>query len=222
MPSRKDLLETGNIYHVLSRSIQNIPIFGKPRQCQVFLDLIDFYNQTNPPTKFSYRSVPLLLSESESKKKKVVKILNYCLMPNHFHLTLLQISDGGITFLMQHVLNSFSHFYNKKFNSKGPLFQSCFKAIKVENIEQLTHLSRYIHLNPVTSGIVEKPEDFLFSSYNSYIGTVKSNLIYSKPILSEFSSPEKYMKFVLSQKNYQRKLSKIKKIILEQAQNFHR
>lgn len=147
----------------------------------------------------------------------LVTILNYCLMPNHFHLTLRQEVNNGIKTFIQKITNSFSHFYNKKFDNAGPLFQSSFKAILVENEAQLLHLSRYIHLNPVSAGIVEKPEDYIFSSYRSYVGLEKSEFISPNLILSQFNSSEKYKKFVLSRRDYQRKLSIIKKIALEKS-----
>jgi putative transposase len=215
MPTRKIIIENGRFYHILNRSIQNIPIFSEPRQCRVFLDLLKFYNQLNPPGKYSVNK-NMETKKSIKKNEQIVNIINYCLMPNHFHLTLLQKKDRGITTLIQRVSNSFSHFYNIKFRNVGPLFQGSFKSIGIENIEQLLHLSRYIHLNPVTANIVEKPEDYVFSSYKNYIGLERSDLIDPKPILSEFKSIEKYKKFVSLQKDYQRNLSKIKEILLEQ------
>jgi putative transposase len=215
MPTRKTILENGRFYHILNRSIQNIPIFSEPRQCEVFLDLLKFYNQLNPPGKFSINK-NAKIKPSIKKNEKIVSIINYCLMPNHFHLTLLQEENRGITIFMQRVMNSFSHFYNIKFQNVGPLFQGSFKSIEINNIEQLLHLSRYIHLNPVTANMVDEPKDYIFSSYRSYIGLEKSDLIDPKPILSEFKSVKKYKRFVFLQKDYQRDLGKIKKILLEQ------
>jgi len=214
MPIRKTIFENGRFYHIYNRSIQNIPIFSEPRQCEVFLDLLKFYNQSDSPGRFSlHKNVNDKIFPK--KGEPIVNVINYCLIPNHFHLTLLQKKDSGITMFMQRVLNSFSHFYNIKFQNIGPLFQSSFKSVEIDSIEQLVHLSRYIHLNPVTAGIVENPENYVYSSYKEYIGLDKSDFIDPKPILSEFGSIEKYRKFVMLQKDYQRDLNKIKKIILE-------
>lgn len=217
MPVRKIVFENSRFYHILNRSIQGIPIFSNPRQCEVFLDLLNFYNNTKPPGCFSAHKTHLSDKESGIKSEPIVSILNYCLMPNHFHLTLMQKVDFGITTFMQRVTNSFSHFYNIKFKNVGPLFQGSFKAIEIDSVEQLIHLSRYIHLNPVTANIVESPEDYPYSSYKSYIGLEKSDIVFSNPILSQFGSIEKYTKFVLLQKDYQRKLCKIRKFILEKT-----
>lgn len=212
-------LETGNIYHVLNRSIQDLPIFASTRQCEVFVELLKYYNNANPTYKFSLRD-SIDQETPAARQVSIVETLNYCLMPTHFHLTLLQKSEHGISMFMHRVLDSFSHFYNKKYNNKGPLFQGNFRAIKVNTTEQLVHLSRYIHLNPVTSYIVKGPQDYKFSSYNIYLGKCTGDWINPNPILAEFKSVKFYERFVMSQTDYQRKLSKIKKILLEQAQKF--
>lgn len=161
-----------------------------------------FYRRLKPP---------LTLKTEES----LVTVMAYCLMPNHFHLILRQEKDEGISTYIRRATNSFSHFYNTKYRNKGPLFLGNFRAIRVENDEQLAHLSRYIHLNPVTGYLVEQPEDYVFSSYGYYLGLGKSKSIDPAFILSLFPSKEKYKQFVLSRRDYQRKLAVIKSLVLE-------
>jgi putative transposase len=86
---------------------------------------------------------------------------------------------------------------------------------------QLLHLSRYIHLNPVTAHLVENPEDYPFSSYKAYLGLMKLDFINPDPILNEFKSKDGYKKFVMLQKDYQRKLGKIKMLTLENQNSFY-
>ena len=81
-------------------------------------------------------------------------------------------------------------------------FESTFKATKIESEEQFLHVSRYIHLNPVIARLVEKPEQWHWSSYREYMNLVSHDLCDTKSILSLFSSNEKYQKFVLDQKEY--------------------
>jgi hypothetical protein len=121
MPTRKTIFENGCFYHILNRSIQSIPIFQDPRECNIFINSFEFYNQTNPPHRFSLHreanpKIPINPSD------ELVDILNFCLISNHFHLTLMQKKDRGITTFMQNITNSFSHFYNIKFKNVGPLF----------------------------------------------------------------------------------------------------
>ena len=114
-----------------------------------------------------------------------------------------QLVDKGIFFVYD---------VNKK---KGHIFEDKFKAVHVETEEQLIHLSRYIHLNPVTSYLVEKPEDYSQSSYKIYLGEIQSDIIDTSPIISNFKSKQNYRDFVFLQKDYQRNLEKIKHLILE-------
>ena len=77
-------------------------------------------------------------------------------MPNHFHLLLKQTIDNGISHFLSKFTNSYTKYFNTKYNRVGPVFQGVFKSVHIESDEQLMHLSRYIHLNPVVSAVVEK------------------------------------------------------------------
>lgn len=214
MPRRKTLLITGEIYHIFNRSIGNIPIFKDSRECSLFIEAMKFYLQPKPPTKFSvYRksrnSFPINLSNP------LVTIINYCLMPNHFHITLRQEKDEGIRQFMHKISNSFAHYFSLKHKRKGHLFEDKFKAVRVEDDDQLSHLSRYIHLNPVTSYLVENPDDYPFSSYRVYLGKEKTDYLDPSYILSHFSTKKSYKNFVMEQKDYQRSLGKIKHLLIE-------
>lgn len=173
-----------------------------------------FYLQVKPPTKFStYRkskqNFPINLNQ------RVITIINYCLMPNHFHFTLQEEIEGGIKQFIQRLSNSFAHYFSLKYKKRGHVFEDKFKATHIDTEEQLVHLSRYIHLNPVTAYLVERPEDYPYSSYKIYLGKESSDIIDPSPILNNFSSKTKYQEFVLSQKDYQRTLDEIKHLLLE-------
>lgn len=214
MAHRKVILATGEIYHIFNHSVYSIPIFKGQRECNLFIEAMKFYLQPKPPTKFSIfrisrNSFPLKLNE------KLVTIINYCLMPNHFHFTLRQERDRGIRQYIQRLLTSFAHYFNIKYKKRGPVFEGNFKAVRVENDEQLLHLSRYIHLNPVTAYLVEKLEDYPYSSYLNYLGKRNSEIIDPSLVLRQFSSPKKYEEFVMVQKDHQRNLNEIKHLIIE-------
>jgi putative transposase len=215
MPRRKEPLVTGEIYHVFNRGVEKRPIFENARHYQRFLDLLPFYTRSHH-LKFSTLSGKER-EEVISKKtgEKLVEILCYCLMPNHFHFTLRQEEEKGISRFIQRLTNSFSHYYSIKNQIQGHIFQDKFKAVHIEKDEQLLHLSRYIHLNPVTGNLVEKPEDYEFSSYNIYLGKETSEIVVPNIVLDNFKLSEDYEKFVLSRKEYQRSLERIKHLILE-------
>jgi putative transposase len=214
MGLRKTILATGETYHIFNHSSQGIPLFKGGRECKLILESMKFYLQPNPPIRFSiYRTsknrFPVDLSH------RLVTIICFCLMPNHFHLILRQEKDNGIKQFIQRVSNSFAHYFNVKYKRRGHVFEGSFKAVRVETEEQLNHLSRYIHLNPVTSYLVKDPHDYPHSSYKVYIGEETSDIIDCSFVLNHFSSFEEYKKFVLSQKDYQRTLKSIERLLFE-------
>lgn len=217
MPARKVILATGETYHIFNRSLKGIPIFTNKYEYRLFLECIEYYSQETPPIKFSHfrknRSKYNLLLES-NKNNKLVTILAYCIMPTHFHFLLTQEKEKGIMKFIQKISNSYAHYFNIKHEQKGPVFESKFKAVRVITQEQLIHLNRYIHLNPVTSYITENPENYEFSSYKAYLYG-NNQLVDRSIVMSEFSSPESYEDFVMDQKDYQRQLQQIKHLLIE-------
>jgi len=88
-------------------------------------------------------------------------------------------------------------------------------GVLIETDEQLLHLTRYVHLNPVTDFLVNRPEDWKFSSYGEYIGLVEKDkriCEFDKYVNMNIAS---YAQFVNNRIDYQRELAKIKELILE-------
>ena len=139
-------------------------------------------------------------------------------MPNHYHFTLKQLSDDGISHFLQRIGTSYTKYFNTKYKRSGRLFEYSYKSVSIESDDQLLHLSRYIHLNPVIGGLVKNPNQYSWSSYNSYFEENKNDLCNTSPILSNFSSSGSYQKFVLDQIEYAKKLKEIEKIIIEKSE----
>ena len=137
-------------------------------------------------------------------------------MPNHFHFLIRQLKENGISKFMSQISNSYTKYFNTKYNRIGPLFQGAFKAVLIESDEQLIHVSRYIHLNPVVSGLIKNLEDYRWSSYLEYI---KPNDTFCSinEILGFFTPNERkrYKEFVEAQIDYGRKLEKIKHQLID-------
>jgi len=214
MPRRQVYFRVGEYYHIFNHSVGEMPIFKGARECTFFLEAMRFYLQLKPQTKFSiFRNSPN--SFPYTLENKVVSIIDYCLMPNHFHLTLRQETEDGIVHFIQKLSSSFAHYYSIKYKKRGHVFEDKFKSVHLENTEQLLHLSRYIHLNPVTAYIVQRPEDYPYSSYNAFIGLSEVDFIDTLPILENFPSVQKYKEFVTDQIDYQKVLDRIKHLIFE-------
>lgn len=145
----------------------------------------------------------------------LVEVVAYCIMPTHIHLLLKQAAEDGITKFMSKILNSYSKSFNVSHGRTGPLWSSRFKNVLVRSDEQLLHLTRYIHLNPTSAGLVNKPEDWVFSSYREYItGDKVKNRICQVDGLFNISARE-YRKFVNDHKGHQRELALIKSLLID-------
>jgi putative transposase len=214
MPVRKILPVTGEMYHVYNRSVMGTPIFQGKKEMDFFLAAAEYYMHDTPPVKFSlYRTKPQAFSPLPTNK--LITVLAYCVMPNHFHFLFRQEIDSGIKALIWKATSSFAHYYGLKHKVHGHIFEGNFKVVHIENNEQLLHVSRYIHLNPVTAHIVEHPEDYVYSSYAAYINrVVLSKFVDTASILGQFRSRTRYKQFVEDQKEYQRDLSRMKHLFL--------
>ncbi|ABQ27188.1 REP-associated tyrosine transposase [Geotalea uraniireducens] len=136
----------GAFYHVTSRGNEQKDVFKSQRDRQKFLEYL------------------------ESATERYGGVVHaYCLMSNHYHL-LLETPVGNLSQIMRHINGAYTTYFNIKRKRSGHLFQGRYKAILVELDEYAMELSRYIHLNPVRAGMVTRPEEYRWSSYNNYIG----------------------------------------------------
>ena len=221
---RKVVFANGELYHVYNRGVERRPVFTNKREYGRAFDTLKFYRFSDLPLRLSKF---LVIPESErlelitniSKHDKIVEIIAYCLMPNHFHFLLKQTQTNGISRFLANFTNSYTKYFNTKRNRVGPLFQGLFKAVHIETDEQFIHVSRYIHLNPVSSFIIkiEELENYQWSSFPEYMNKTSEVICYTKPILDYFSSVEKYRQFVFDQASYAQELDKIKHLIFDES-----
>ena len=97
-----------------------------------------------------------------------VNIVSYCLMPNHYHL-LLHTPEGNLSRCMRHINGVYTQRYNRKNRHDGQLFRGRYKSILLDSDNYLTVLVRYIHRNPIRAGMVDRLEDYAWSSHNGYL-----------------------------------------------------
>ncbi len=221
MSIRKTPLVTNEIYHIMSRSIAGFKVFKKKNEFLRMTEVLRLSQFENFSIKYS--KFVLLPPATRAKISEeligqndcLVEIIAYCLMPTHIHLLLRQAADNGVSRFVCRSLNSYSKYFNITNNRRGPLWETRFKNARVTSDEQLLHLTRYIHLNPTSAGLAQKPEDWEFSSYHEYLNgkqTVRTltNFRELLPI-----SPRKYKEFVEERKDFQKELSKIKHLLIE-------
>jgi putative transposase len=175
MPCRKIEFRSRQTYHLYNRGVDRQPIFFRPENWKYFIERLRHYFQP-----------------------ELADILAYCLMPTHYHLMVTLKVDDFSTRVMQPFSVSYTKAINRQQERVGPLFQGPFRATWVDKDSYLAHLSRYIHVNPVTAGLATRPEDWAFSSYRDYASLRDGTLPATNVILSQFPSRQAYREFVES------------------------
>jgi putative transposase len=98
-----------------------------------------------------------------------VSIHAYCLMTNHVHLLLTPAQLGEISNVMQYLGRHYVNYVNRVYGRSGTLWEGRYKSSVVESEAYLLTLYRYIEQNPVRAGMVEKPEDYRWSSAKVHV-----------------------------------------------------
>jgi putative transposase len=213
MTYRRVVLANNEVYHVINRGVEKRKIFLDKRDYSRFFRTFVYYQKANPPVRFSFKK--RALKKRFSNLDNLVEIVSYCLMPNHFHFLLKQVKNNGISLFIGRLTNSYTRYFNTRHKRTGHLFQGPFKAVRIETDEQLIHVSRYIHLNPVVDFLVEDLKKYPYSSYLEYLdGKQEEGVCQKKLVLDQFSSPQEYEKFVLDQKDYAQKLKQYRRFFL--------
>lgn len=198
------------IYHIYNRGVEKRHIFLTNENRLRFINGLYIFNDSNP----TFNTERLLVKNKfgatlKNMRDKLVEIIAFILMPNHYHLLLRQIKEGGITSFMRKNGTGYTKYFNIENNRVGPLFQGKFKAVHVTKDSQLQHLPHYIHLNTLdmhfpgwrdgdlknykkASNVLEK---YRWSSYLDYIGKENFSHIIEKNVVKEFfGDPKQYKK----------------------------
>ena len=187
MPAKnsiKTYTENG-YYHIYNRGVEKRNIFLDREDYKTFLYFLKRY-LTVPPKPTEQSQLPPRWKTDIFDK---VTLVAYCLMPNHFHFLIKQTTQRVITDFMRALINSYVHYFNKKYERVGSLFQGIYKAVLIEEENYLLHLSRYIHLNPFEveprSGLnlANELANYSYSSYEEYLGKRATKWVHPEEIL---------------------------------------
>ncbi len=205
MPYRKEQFVNGEIYHIVVKGIDGNVIFKNVDDHYRGIFSIYEFNNAKQVTIKERRNARLKLKEqikainqefkknlnevnrgpsSVDSRDKLVEVLVFCIMPNHLHLLLRQIKDGGVIKFMSKLGTGYGGYFNRKYSHEGHVFQKRFTAVHIENEDQLKVVFVYIHTNPISLiepkwkelGIkepekaIEFIENYKWSSYPDYIG----------------------------------------------------
>ena len=174
MANKSRNIAPGGYYHAYNRAVEKRTIFYSEKDYEYFINKALFF-----------------------KDKTGVKILAYCVLPNHWHFLLkepkttlgVETDPQGrlsqISLFLSLLANSYTRYFNTNKEHSGRIFQDTFKLKFVEDDNYLRVLIRYINLNHIKHKITKKPADWFYTSHNNYINQAKFGLV-DKDYLVDF------------------------------------
>ena len=201
MSIRRTPFVNEEFYHIFNRGVDKRVIFMNQEDTQRFFQGMDEFNTLNPIGSIfenSFRKKSPLGSEaSKSRKtsKKLVNFICFCLIKNHYHFILKQVSNQGIEKFMHRLSTGYTKYFNIKHKRSGVLFQGPFKSVHIGENNQLLYTSVYVNLNFKIHQLGSEASKL--SSWDEYIGKTEDSFCQKKDILSQFKSKDDYKKYAL-------------------------
>lgn len=245
MPYRKVQFANNEIYHVVVRAIDDNVIFKSIDDHYRGIFSIYEFNNVKPVVIRDRRQARAKIKKEFQKiakkntdrgpssvdyRDKLVEVLSFCIMPNHLHLLVRQLKEGGIIKFMSKLNTGYGGYFNRKYSRKGHVFQNRFGAIHIKNDEQLKVVFAYIHVNSISLiepkwkelGIKNMAECIKFlngykwSSYPDYIGKTNFSSVTDRKFMLELMNGEAACKnFVEDYLKYRGKIKEFDELILE-------
>lgn len=177
MPRTKRFLLSKSYYHIMARGNNKNIIFKSESDYLYFLDLIIKYKFEHP-----------------------FDLYHYCLMPSHIHFLIQTKKAFDFSIFMKKISLAYFYHYKKEYGWIGHFWQDRYKSQAVGKDAYFIQCGKYIELNPVRKGIVERPEDYRYSSYQ-YYSKGRKNLLITPDFMYEETGNN-----LLNRQEYYRKL----------------
>ncbi len=196
MPRQPRNFSIGGYYHIFNRGVDRRKIFLTNQDRHRFVLALEFFNSDAPAKLWSLLSSKagsdpalllgerLALERAKKSKNRLVDLCAFALMPNHYHLILHEIKEGGISEFMKK-LGGYSSYFNKQHDRSGSLVQARYKMVPLVSDSQLSIALSYVHTNPIElveplwkseakvtnlESALRQLNTYTFSSYHDYIG----------------------------------------------------
>lgn len=165
-----------DLWHALNRGVGKQDIFLDAQDYARFVHDMYEFNDTSPAKQFSRRNFDVGPRRSNIRKQ-IVNIHGWCLMKNHYHLLLSEVTEGGISKFLMKLNVGYAKYFNEKYEKSGYVFGGRTKKVLIEREQQFNYILHYIHLNPL-----------------DYLKTAKNWRIRSKNTIKNYSNALEYLK----------------------------
>lgn len=181
-----------NMYHLCNRGVDKLKIFLDHSYYLRFVESLALLNNKAGKIRTEKMNIFPRLSEVLAKQEKLVQILCWSLLPNHYHLLVVEASEGGVSEFSRRLDISFTKYFNTKNEGRsGYLFQNKVKIIHISDNAQMQYIPAYIDLNSVSLRFPNWKEDknrnvdlilnhmktYKWSSYSNYCGNDEFNIV---------------------------------------------
>ena len=165
---RKQPLVINEYYHIYNRGVDKRNIFSNKKDIYRFTESIKEFNKIEKIGSLrNLRKTPQTAPKALSGEA-LVRIVAYCLNPNHFHFVLKQNVDGGIAKFMQKLQSGYTSYFNVKNSRSGSLFQGTFKSQLIANENYFNKIVGYVNKNYQVHDISENKKDLILASDYEY------------------------------------------------------
>jgi putative transposase len=159
MPRTARALVAGGYYHIINRGNDRATVFREPCDYPAFLNLI-----------------------GHAQQRIRLKVLAFCLMPNHFHMVVSPAGAKDLSRWMQWLLTTHSHRHHLRYGTCGRVWQGRFKAFPIKQDQHLLRVMRYVERNALRAGLVARAEDWPWSSLSWRLSDLAGLLLSAPPI----------------------------------------
>jgi len=189
---------------VYNRGVDERPVFMDDPDRELFVTLLLILNDADVISPCRQ----MLLNTTSSVVGGVHRLVNliaFCLMNNHYHLVLQEVVEGGISKFMQRLGTAYTMYFNEKYDRSGSLFQGRFKSRYIEDEKYLMSVVDYTHINPVShkkngeqsferrASDLQILDAYQWSSYGDYCGKgLHPGLLQREVLLDYLDMPRDY------------------------------
>jgi putative transposase len=168
-----------DFYHLINRGVDKREVFAKDGDYIRFIHDMYVFNDTQSAPNYTVKA-----RTATRKRNLLVRIHAFSLMPNHYHILVSPVQDGGLSLFMRKLNMGYAKYFNEKYGRTGVLWQGTFRKILIQHDSHFKYIPYYIHLNPLDlthsqwrSGNLHNPKNALealqkyrWSSYLDYNG----------------------------------------------------
>ena len=214
---RKTQLVENEYYHIYNRGVDKRNVFLDDFDYIRFLKSIQEFNSVAPIGSLYEKTFRDKNGDPISKKEigspRLVEIICYSLISNHYHFILKQLEEKGIQKFMQRLGIGFTMFFNQKYKRTGALFQGRFKSAHIHP-NNFLYLSAYVNCNAEVHGIA-KAENYRWCSFQDYIGKRNGKLCSKEIVLDQFKNQKDYFDFAKENAKAMKEKKEFEKMLLE-------